>query len=78
MKLVCISDTHFRMNRSRLRTDQDYLKTQCEKWRFVEEFASKHNAVIVRGGDVTDTWDQSDWVKQEIFKAIIQDNSRIS
>jgi predicted phosphodiesterase len=71
MKILCIADTHFRKLKPRNRLDKDYLATQISKYKWVEQLALEHSAVIAHGGDVTDTWEQSDWVKQAIFEAML-------
>lgn len=72
MKILCISDTHFRKLRPRHRLDSNYLATQIEKWAYIENYAIEHGIkVIAHGGDITDAWDQSDSIKEAFFNSML-------
>jgi len=54
MLAVATADWHIRSTKPRSRTDKNYQATQWAKVNWVMDFAIKHNAVILHGGDVFD------------------------
>lgn len=74
MKFLSISDTHFRFQRPRCRIDKNYLETQGRKWLEIEQLAVAEQAYILHGGDFADDWDQSDLVKEMIYKNMLIEN----
>lgn len=71
MEFVFITDTHFRKS-SNVRTDEDYLKSLCDKLQFVVDCANKWNATLIIGGDLFDTPSQPDLVKTAVIQVLMK------
>lgn len=54
MKLLLLSDLHLMWDRPRCRLDDDMARTCLNKMKFVLEYASRENCVILQAGDFFD------------------------